>query len=181
MARHCKRFCLFVAALGWLGSSSEARAYDEQMSLDFALGYALLAAADRATSQGGAAELGVGFGASESIVLRANVGYAALAQRRDAKRDVSQIGRLRAEALYQLDVLQVVPFFGLGATLTTAQDSAARLPLRVGGHIVLGVDYLLSRRWICGVDLRTALLTDGQQLLSATDISLRLSRMFETF
>ena len=74
-----------------------------------------------------------------------------------------------------------MPFFGLGATVMTAVDSAASAPIRAGGHVVLGVDYLLSRRWICGLDLRTAILAEGHQLLSATDLSLRLSRMFETF
>ena len=116
-------------------------------------------------------------GLTESTVVRANAGYAALVR----QQEVQHLGRFRLEALYLLDVLQVVPFLGLGATLTNAPDSAARVPLRAGPHLVLGVDYLLSRRWIAGLDLRSALLVEGGHLLCATDVSLRLSRMFETF
>ena len=177
MARHCKRFCLLFAAAWLLGGHAVAHAYEEQASLDMALGYASLVGSDYRLRQGAAAELGAGVGVSEHVVLRGNVGYATLVGRDD----IQPTGRLRIEALYLLDVLQVVPFFGLGATVTTADDSAARVPLRAGGHLLLGVDYLLSRSWVFGVDLRSALLAEGPHLRSATDLSLRLSRMFETF
>jgi hypothetical protein len=177
MARLNKRFCVFAAGLWSLLCAAPALAYEEQASLDMALGYAFLTGPDRATRQGAGAELGAGIGLSDALVLRGSLGYAALA-RRD---DVEQIGRLRVEGIYLLDVLQVVPFFGVGATLTTAQESSARVPLRPGGHLVLGVDYLWSRSWIVGLDVRSALLIDGHEWLSATDVSLRLSRMFETF
>jgi hypothetical protein len=181
MARHNKRFRLLVAALALLLSglfgSSRAAAYEEQVSVDAALGYALLTGPDSSSRQGLGAELGAGIGLSDVVVLRGTVGYAALLR----KDDVEQVGRLRLEAIYLLDVLQVVPFFGLGLTLTTAQETSARVPLRPGGQLVVGLDYLLTRSWICGLDVRAALLVDGSELLSATDVSLRLSRMFETF
>ena len=61
---------------------------------------------------------------------------------------MQHLGRLRVEALYLLDVLKVVPFLGLGASLTNNPDDSAPLPVRVGGHLVFGVDYLVSRSWI---------------------------------
>lgn len=177
MARHYKRFCLICVAAWLLWRPAEARAYEEQASLDMGLGYSLLAGSAYPLRHGIAAELGAGIGLSEHTVLRANLGYTALLR----NNDIEPVGRLRVEGLYLLDVLQVVPFVGIGATGTTAQDSPARVPLRVGGHVVLGVDYLLSRSWVFGVDLRSALLFEGSRLRSATDLSLRLSRMFETF
>lgn len=180
MARHCKSFCT-LAAIAWglvltLGSGV-ARAYDEQASIDMALGYALLA--DESPSLHGAAlDLGASVGLSEAIVARSTLGYAAYVDRHD----IAQLGRLRLEGIYLLDVLRFVPFVGLGATLTTNPDASARLPLRVGGHVVLGVDYLLSRSWTLGLDVRSALLVEGRgERLNATDVSLRISRMFETF
>ena len=177
MARHCKRFCLLLAATCALLASRTAQAYEEQLSLDLGLGYSLLAGPEHPLRQGGAAEIGAAMGLSASTVLRANAGYAALVR----AQDVQHLGRFRLEALYLLDVLQVVPFCGLGATVSSAPDSTARVPLRAGPHLVLGVDYLLSRRWIAGLDLRSALMVEGGHLLNASDVSLRLSRMFETF
>ncbi|MDB4975777.1 MAG: hypothetical protein JWN48_4118 [Myxococcaceae bacterium] len=181
MVRHFKRFGRFVAALSLLGQSAAARAYEEQVSVDLSVGATLLANPDLPTVAGPQLELGAGVGLGDAIVLRGTAGWAELLGqgRGDDRREAT--GRLRVEAIYLLDVLQVVPFFGLGATVMTAVDSPTRVPLRPGGHLVLGVDYLLSRRWICGVDVRTALLLDDHQLVNVSDISLRLSRMFETF
>ena len=177
MARHCKRFCLLFGAAWLLWGHAAARAYDEQASLDMGLGYAALGGAGYRWRQGPAAEFGAAIGLSEHTVLRGNLGYVTLLR----QHHVEPTGRLRIEGLYQLDVLRVVPFFGIGATATTAQESAARVPLRAGGHLVLGIDYLLTRSWVFGIDLRSALLFEGAQRLSASDLTLRLSRMFETF
>lgn len=177
MARHCKRFCLLFAAVWVLSGPAGVRAYEEHASLDMGLGYSLLVGSAYPLRHGAAAELGAGIGLSEHTVLRGNLGYATLLHHSE----IEPIGRLRVEGLYLLDVLQVVPFFGIGATATTAAESVARVPLRAGGHLVLGVDYLLTRSWVFGVDLRSALLFEGARLRSATDLSLRLSRMFETF
>jgi len=184
MARHNKRFrSLFAIACGaaWLLESGRARAYEEQASLDAALGYALVVD-DEVSAQGASVELGASWGLSDTYVARANVGYASLVEETYAGRAVQHLGRLRVEALYLLDVLEVVPFLGLGASLTNSPDDSAQLPVRVGGHLVFGVDYLVSRSWIVGLDVRAALLFEGNgQMLNATDVALRVSRMFETF
>jgi hypothetical protein len=46
---------------------------------------------------------------------------------------------------------------------------------------VIGVDYLATRRWNFGADVRSAILFESGQLLNATDVSLRVSRLFELF
>lgn len=196
MVRHDKRFSFLlgprveerracrwhiVAVVACLLTSGSARAYDEQASLDLALGYALTVD-DGASAQGESVDVGASFGLSDAVVARALLGYATLVEARYGERDISHLGRLRVEGLYLLDVLQVVPFFGLGVTLTNTPNEAASLPVRPGGHLLLGVDYLVSRSWLVGLDVRTGVLFEGDgQRLNATDIALRLSRTFETF
>jgi hypothetical protein len=185
MARHDKRFrSLFGIAGGatWLLLGGRAHAYEEQASLDTALGYALVVD-DDVSAQGASAELGASVGLSDTYVARATLGYAGLRESTDAGRSVQHLGRLRVEALYLLDVLKVVPFFGLGASLTNnPHDSGPLLPVRIGGQLVFGFDYLASRSWTLGLDVRAALLFEGNgQLLNTTDVALRVSRMFETF
>lgn len=196
MARHNKRFRssrvsltrgraahleAIVVGATWLLTCQGARAYEEQGSVDAALGYALVVDDER-TLQGASVELGASLGLSDTFVARGTLGYASLVEARDRERTVQHLGRLRVEALYLLDVLQVVPFLGLGASLTSNPNDAAQLPVRPGGHLVFGVDYLVSRNWLLGVDVRTALLFEGNgQRLNATDVALRVSRMFETF
>jgi hypothetical protein len=176
MARDCKRFgtMLAVALLSLVG---RARAYDDQWSLDAAAGYALLVRDRWPTRQGTGVDLGASLGVSDAVVLRGTLGYAFLSEPQRSE----HIGRFRAEGLYLLDVLKLVPFFGVGVTLTTAQHSDANVPLRPGVHLVLGVDYLLSRQWNLGVDVRSGVLFEHGDLLNATDVSLRVSRMFEAF
>jgi hypothetical protein len=179
MARDCRRFgvSLAIASLLVLAQHGRARAYDEQWSLDGSLGYALLVRDDGPTRQGAGVDLGATLGVSDSVMLRGTLGYALLA---DADR-TEHLGRLRAEGLYLLDVLKVVPFFGVGVMLITAPDSAQHVPLRPGVHLVLGLDYLASRAWTAGVDVRSGILFESGALLNATDVSLRLSRLFELF
>jgi hypothetical protein len=168
MARDCKLFGVGIAivALLSLAGVQRARAYDEQGSLDGALGYALLAREDAPTRHGAGVDLGASLGVSDSVMLRGTLGYALLA---DGSRH------------YLLDVLKLVPFFGLGATLTTAQHTRQDVPLRPGVHLVLGLDYLASRAYTVGLDIRSGILFESGHLLNATDVSLRLSRMFELF
>jgi len=196
MARHDKRFSFLLGpraeerrACRWrivtlvvcLLSCASARAYDEQASLDLGLGYALTVD-DGVSAQGASVDVGASLGLSDAVVVRALLGYAALVEPRDDGRDVSHLGRLRVEGLYLLDVLKFVPFFGLGAALTNNPNQAAPLPVRPGVHLLFGVDYLTSRSWIVGLDVRSALLFEGDgQWLNATDVALRVSRMFETF
>lgn len=196
MARHDKRFSFLlgvgaeeprawllrmVAVVACLLTSGSARAYDEQVSLDLALGYALTVK-DDVSAQGESIDVGASLGLSDAVVVRGALGYATLFESHFGERRVSHLGRLRVEGLYLLDVLEVVPFFGLGLTLTNNPDESASLPMRPGGHLLLGVDYLATREWVVGLDVRSALLFEGDgRRLSATDIALRVSRMFETF
>jgi hypothetical protein len=182
MPRHCTRFRLCAGLAGSLAVAllglRTARAYEEQASLDGSLGYALIVPESNLPAHGAMFDLGAGIGLGDIAVLRGSLGYAFF---RDDSRDSVHGGRLRIEALYLLDVLKVVPFFGLGGSLLLASAADNALRVRPGGHVVLGVDYLASRRWVVGLDVRPGVLVEDGRVRSATEVALRVSRMFELF
>lgn len=177
MARHCKHFWRSVGLAVGL-AAAPAHAYEEQASFDGSIAYTLLVPDAVLPAHGVALDLGAGLGLGDVAIVRASVGYALL---RDSDSPTHHTGRLRAEALYLLDVLQVVPFFGAGGSLIAASTSADGFQILPAGHLLLGVDYLASRRWIVGLDVRTGVVVEQGSVRSATDVALRISRMFELF
>lgn len=176
MARYRTAFASLLAlAMGSLLAPA-AHAYEEQASLDVALGYALLLDSDVLPQQGASLEVGGAVGISDIALVRGALAYAPLFDGAHS----SQAGRLRVEAIYLLDVLRLVPFLGLGANVLLADGggSARVLP---GGHVVFGLDYLVSRTWTLGLDIRQGLLLERGEGRSTTEGALRLSRMFELY
>lgn len=176
MARYRTAFGLLIALAVALVWACPVRAYEEQASLDAALGYVLLLDSESLPEQGASIDVGGALGISDVAIVRGLIGYAPLFDP-DAARHA---GRLRVEALYLLDVLRIVPFFGLGAGLLVADggDVTRVLP---GGHIVVGLDYLVSRTWTVGVDIRPGIVLEHGRAVSSTEGALRVSRMFELF
>jgi len=177
MARHRRVFSVLVAAAWQLLSSQRARAYEEQASFDMSAGYVSVVDSAHLPAQGTALDLGAALGISDIAVLRGLLGYALLPE----GRATAHVGRLRVEALYLVDVLQFVPFFGLGAGLFVARQGDSGVDFLPAGQLVFGADYLLSRSWTLGLDVRTGALLERGEVRSTSDVSLRLSRMFETF
>jgi hypothetical protein len=175
MTRHSWAFLLLLG-LSWLASSaSPVRAYEEQASADFALGYTGVVDSDRLSTLGGLAEVGASLGISDMFVVRGNFGYAGYL-RDDSVRSA---GRFRMEAAYLVDILRWVPFFGVGGSLWLYDDRS--LTVRPAWHIVLGLDFLYDRSWTLGLDVRSGMLWERSGGRSATDVSIRLSRMFDLF
>jgi hypothetical protein len=175
MTRHSWAFCVLLS-LGWLAhSASRARAYEEQASADFALGYSGVVDSDSLSTRGMLADLGASLGISDMFVLRGNFGYAGYWR----NESVRSAGRFRLEAAYLLDILRWVPFFGVGGSLWLYDDRS--LTVRPAWHMVVGLDFLYDRAWTVGVDLRSGVLWERSGGRSATDVSLRLSRMFDLF
>lgn len=57
---------------------------------------------------------------------------------------------------YALDVIQFVPYVGvLAASYELSGGGLASTQFKVGAQIALGVDYLASRKWLVGLELRT--------------------------
>jgi hypothetical protein len=184
MARHCKAFLLVLARSSALLVvcvcvwSGRAMAYEDQASLDLALGATLTAGAETLALAGPEVAAGGSLGLSDLFVLRGQLGYSPLFD----PGQVQHVGRARVEAAYLLDVLKFVPFFGLGASLWLYRSSENDTFLvRPGGHLLLGLDYLWSRSWTLGVDVRIGLVIEPSDVASANEAQLRLSRMFDLF
>lgn len=177
MVRRRWAFTHFVAIFALLVAvTGHARAYEEQASLDLALGCVGIAATETLPAAGPTLDIGGALGISDFLVLRSAVGYAPLLD----GRDTVHTGRARVEAAYLIDVLQWVPFFGLGAGLW-GYGRASGFGVRPQGHVLFGIDYLWNRSWTVGVDVRTGGLLQRGEVAWYTEGQLRISRMFELF
>ena len=180
MARHRKTFrlaCAPTAAAACLLACGEARAYEEQTSLDVSVGYVGLLDADHLPPHGASLALGSSVGLSSTLTLRGDVAALLLAD--DAR--TRPAGRARIEGLYLFDVLQVVPFAGVGLDLLVGEGRSGNVVARPGVHLVVGADYLLSRAWTLGLDVRGGVALESGGVLGSVDVALRVSRLFETF
>jgi hypothetical protein len=177
MSRQRSAFTLLAALLGGLFTRTPARAYEEQVSVDLALGYAGIVDPEPVPSQLLAVDLGAAVGVADWLVVRSALGYGLLF---DREHELAQAGRLRLEGAYLLDVLQWVPFFGLGGGLWALEERSG-LAVRPAGHLWAGVDYLATRRWTVGVDVRIGFLWMHGERVSFTEGQLRISRMFDVF
>jgi hypothetical protein len=92
-----------------------------------------------------------------------------------------QLGRIRIEGAYLVDIVEWVPFLGLGTGLWLIEDPAGGVLPRGDAHVVFGLDYLATRSWTVGLDVRTGFLVGGGQVFSVTEGQLRLTRMFDLF
>jgi hypothetical protein len=177
MSRQRSAFTLLAALLGGLFTHSAARAYEEQVSVDLALGYAGVVDPEPIPSQLVSVDLSAAVGVADWLVVRSALGYGLLFGGDD---ELAQAGRLRLEGAYLLDVLQWVPFFGVGGGLWLLEERTG-LAVRPAGHLLVGVDYLATRRWTFGCDVRIGLLWMKGESVSFTEGQLRISRMFDVF
>lgn len=161
----------------WLSATSSARAYEDQASLDLALGYAAVVKGVELHPHLGSADIGASLGIRDFLVLRAALGYGVLPER---KRKTQQAVRARIELAYLVDVLKWVPFFGLGIGVWGVQRPG-EFSFYPAGHGVLGLDWLVTRAWTLGVDVRLGMLLEGRALRSWNEGQLRLGYMFELF
>lgn len=147
---------LVVVALGALlplGRAATARAYEDRASFALELGWGMVGSAAALPTHGFVAGLGVGVGLSDTWELRVDAAYALHPE---------TLHRLRtsAEIVYLVDIIQVVPFVGLGAGATFSFTSAVPpdVPENVrpdlAAHVVLGFDVLLDRDWTVGLVVR---------------------------
>ena len=161
----------------WLSATGPARAYEEQASLDLALGYAAVVKGVELHPHLGSADIGASLGIRDFLVLRGALGYGALWER---KQKTQQAARARVELAYLIDVLKWVPFFGLGIGVWGVQRPG-EFSFYPAGHAVLGLDWLVTRSWTLGVDVRLGMLLERKELRSWNEGQLRLGYMFELF
>ena len=152
----------------WLATPGSVHAYEDQQTIGVGAGYAYTIS-DTAPASGARLELSASAGLSLAWTARARLSYAL---HPDA--DPLHVGMAAVELLYIVDVLEFVPYFGVGTSvLASARDD--RLRAYPALQAVLGVDYLMSRELTLEVDLSAhALLTalDTDPLYLAATVSL---------
>ena len=178
----CRRFrwknvlaglCMSIG-LGW---ANQAAAYEDQILVGLDAGYALVMVDNDLPRHAPQFGLTVNLGLNDAWSIAARVGHA-LHIGDPLLHATSGV----AEAVYTLDILQWVPFFGVGTgVILTARDGAIGLDWSL--HALIGLDFLATREWIVGVDVRIhalplALPTTGVAPAYLT-LGLRVSRAFE--
>jgi hypothetical protein len=139
------------AALLCLAFASHARAYEDQLTLGLGAGYAHAAASGLPRS-GAAVELSASAGLAPAWSVRTRAAYALHPGDR-----ALHVALLDGELLYLIDVLQLVPYFGAGAG-GIARAGAIEFDVDASAHLVLGLDYLVSRAVTLELEARPYLI-----------------------
>ncbi len=147
---------LGACALLWLSAPGMAHAYEDEITLGLGIGYSNLFVKDiedagPTPEQGVALDVSGSYGLGPAWALRARATWGIHPSSVDALQLV--VGSV--EALYLIDVVEVVPYFGLGAGVLGVFEGGFVAPET---HAVVGADYLLSRTLALGVDVRVHLL-----------------------
>lgn len=160
-----------------LAATTTAEAYADRYTLGLEAGYSRVLLDTDAAEHGPLVGLLGSTGLSDVWTLRARLAYGYHPGERPL-----QLALAGLEALYLFDVLELVPYFGVGIdVIGTAFEGS--LGGDVGAHVVVGVDYFLSWSWIVGLDVRPHFLIPpiGSGWLDPVylTINLRLSYVFE--
>ena len=138
-----------------LATPRPGHAYEEQWSLELDAGYARALPGDEAPADGVQLGLTAGYGPNDVMTLRLRGSYAV-----HPAADPLHVAQLAVEAVYLLDVLTWVPYFGGGVgAAVSARDGRERVDLTL--LAVVGLDYLVRRDLLVGVEARGALLPTG--------------------
>ncbi len=154
---------LLLAASLCVALPSTALAYDHQVTLDAAAGWGV-APAFSATDNGPAWALSSTIGFDDTWGLGVYAGWAVHPAFNGG--EPVHFGFAGVEGLYFIDILQVVPYFGLGIDVLPVYDgNTNQWSADFAAHLRASVDYLVSREVAIGVDVRpyvlwTALSTD---------------------
>lgn len=141
---------VLITLAGLLGAST-AHAYEDQVGLSIDAAYGRVVPTSTQPN-------GVLLGATGSLGLddvwtaRMRLAYG-LHPATDAAPRTTQVGLLSAELLYLFDILEWVPYIGGGADVMTLYNSGT-LDAEVGGHLVVGLDWLATRELVIGADIR---------------------------
>jgi hypothetical protein len=140
-----------LGALACLLPATVARAYEDQLALGLGAGYAH-ALSSAPASHGVLFDLTGGAGLSPAWTVRGRFSYAF----HPAEQPL-HVALAGAELLYLFDVVELVPYFGAGLD-GVSRARAGHFEVDAAAHLVVGLDYLLSRDFILGLDLRSHVL-----------------------
>ena len=133
--------------------AAPAAAYEDQLTLEAGLGYAHAADATEDARSGLPFSLAASIGLDDVWTVKANVAYAL----HPAAAEPQHVLIAGAELAYVVDVLEVVPYFGVGLD-AFASWRATLQDVDAAAHLVVGVDYLWSRSLFVGLEIRPYLL-----------------------
>lgn len=136
--------CLTLLA----GTPQEARAYEDQATVGLAVGYAGLPQQSELPSNGVNVALSAGGGIGDAWSIQGIVSYSAYP---DAS--ALHMGMAGLETVYALDIVRFVPLIGVGLDgVLSVRERDARGDFAL--HVLVGIDFLVNRRWIVGADAR---------------------------
>jgi hypothetical protein len=142
---------LALAALTF--APSRARAYEDQAGVSLAAGYAVITSPSPPLPQHGLALQAAGsFGLGDTFELRVLGAWA-------MHFDAAPLHRvsLGVEIVYLIDVFVLVPFVGLGVDVPISihdRPGGASVRADFAGHLVVGLDWVLTREWTIGLEFR---------------------------
>jgi len=172
MARRWQILGMALCGCLW---AADAHAYEDQLTLAVGPGYAH---GDELLGHGGLLDLAVGMGLDDIWTVRLRVTGLLHPEDSDGRPTV-HAALVGGELLYLVDVLEWVPYVGVGVDgLVLA--SSGELDGGGGAHIVAGLDYLPTREWIFGLDVRTLYASSGPgQILPGVLATLSVQRVLE--
>lgn len=137
-----------AVALSLSLAPAPALGYEDQLAVGLDLGYAQVAGADGSAGFGGGPQAKIGLDDTWNLYA---AGFWALHP--IAGEPALHVGTLAGGIEYVFDVLQWIPWGGLGAEVVYAQLGDAR-GAEAGVQAALGIDYLASRDYSFGLTLR---------------------------
>jgi hypothetical protein len=153
--RTVPRALLLAAAIA-CSVPGAAHAYDRQLTLDVAAGWGVAPVLE-APNHGPGGGIGASFGFDDAWGLGVYTGWFVHPPFNGG--EAVHLGVFGVEGLYYLDILQVVPFFGLGIDVLPAFDGATgEWSADFAAHVRASLDYLVSREVIIGIDIRPYVL-----------------------
>lgn len=167
------RLSVFSLLLATVCPAPEAFAYENQLTIGGDLGFAERFA-DAGPRHGGMFGISSSIGLDDIWTARGRFSYSV-----HHDPDLLHAFFLSAEILYLIDILEFVPYFGGGpdgvATLWNDQ-----FEIDFGLHAVVGVDYLVSREVIFGLEVRPLFfLTGTDNQLAFLSVNITASYCFE--
>jgi hypothetical protein len=173
------RRAVVLAALVSALVPSVAFAYEDRAAVALELGWGFVGSNAPLPQHGLVSGVSAGFGLGDTWELRVDAAYGLHPE---------LLHRLRtsAEIVYLVDILQVVPFVGLGtgATVSFVLEAAPDQPEYVRPdfelHVTAGFDVLLDRDWTVGLVVRPIFqLTSAEADLFYLTITARLQFLID--
>ncbi len=166
-----------AAALGW---PSAAHAYEEQVTVGVVLDYAVLPLApDEVGMHGVNGGLAASYGLGDTFSLEARLEHAVFPDTTAA----THLSRASLGLTYAVDVLTLVPLFGVGAGgAIGVRDGDVTGDLSL--YASFGLDYLASRTWLLGAEVRAEVLplrNIAPVDLLAITAGLKFALIFDTY